>query len=190
MVSLEKGGNVNLTKTVPGLVAVMAGLGWDSRPTDGDAFDLDASVFLVTADGKVRSDADFVFYNNKSGADGSVVHQGDNRTGQGDGDDEKVLVDLTKVPAEIERIVFAVTIDQAEARGQNFGQVTNAYIRVVNQADNADLARFDLGEDTPTATAMQFGELYRHNGDWKFRAIGQGFSGGLKALAQNYGVNV
>jgi len=189
-VSLSKGGNVSLSKEVPGLVAIDVGLGWDARVTDGSAFDLDASVFLLNEGGKVRSDADFIFYNNKSSADGSVVHQGDNQTGSGDGDDEVVSIDLPKVPADVVRVAFSVTIHEAEVRKQSFGQVGNAYIRVVNKADGKEIARYDLSEDYSTETAMIFGEIYRNSGEWKFKAIGQGFAGGLGPLAKNFGVNI
>ncbi|KQN34850.1 chemical-damaging agent resistance protein C [Sphingomonas sp. Leaf407] len=189
-VSLSKGGNVSLSKEAPGLKAVRVGLGWDTRVTDGSAFDLDASVFLTDEAGKVRSDADFVFYNNKEGAGGSVVHQGDNTTGEGSGDDEVVAVSLDQVPAEITKLNFAVTIHEAEGRRQNFGMVSNAFIRVLNADGGTELARYDLSEDASTETAMIFGELYRHNGEWKFKAIGQGFVGGLGPLARSFGVNV
>jgi len=189
-VSLSKGGNVSLSKEAPGLTAVTVGLGWDARVTDGTDFDLDASVFVCGEDGKVRSDADFVFYNNKTGADGSVEHMGDNRTGEGDGDDEQVKVDLSKVPADVKKLVFAVTIHDADARSQNFGQVGNAFMRVVNQAGEAEIARYDLSEDYSTETALVFGELYRHGDEWKFKAVGAGFAGGLGALASSHGVNL
>ncbi|WP_230769247.1 TerD family protein [Sphingomonas sp. Leaf4] len=189
-VSLSKGGNVSLSKEAPGLKAVRVGLGWDTRVTDGSAFDLDASVFLTDEAGKVRSDADFVFYNNKEGAGGSVVHQGDNTTGEGSGDDEVVAVSLDQVPAEITKLNFAVTIHEADGRRQNFGMVSNAFIRVLNADGGTELARYDLSEDASTETAMIFGELYRHNGEWKFKAIGQGFAGGLGPLARSFGVNV
>ncbi len=166
------------------------GLGWDTRVTDGSAFDLDASVFLLGDTGKVRSDADFVFYNNKNGGNGSVVHQGDNLTGEGSGDDEVVAVSLDQIPAEIQKLSFAVTIHDADARRQNFGMVSNAFIRVLNEAGGTEIARYDLSEDASTETAMIFGELYRHNGEWKFKAIGQGFAGGLGPLASSFGVNV
>lgn len=188
-ISLQKGGNVNLSKEAPGLTKISVGLGWDARVTDGAAFDLDASAFMLKADGKVRSDADFIFYNQASSSDGSVVHQGDNRTGAGDGDDESVKIDLSKVPADIEKIVFAVTIHEGQTRAQNFGQVSKAYIRVVNEAGGAEIARYDLSEDASTAAAMMFGEIYRAGSEWKFKAIGQGFDKGLDALAANYGVN-
>jgi tellurium resistance protein TerD len=189
-ISLSKGGNVNLSKEAPGLSEVHVGLGWDVRATDGAAYDLDASVFMVKADGKVRSDADFIFYNNKKSADGSVEHQGDNTTGAGDGDDEVVFVKLGGVPADVDKVAFCVTIHDAEARKQTFGQVSKAYIRVVNKADNKELARYDLSEDGSTETALIFGELYRAGAEWKFKAVGQGFKGGLGPLARNFGVNV
>lgn len=189
-VSLTKGGNVSLTKEAPGLSKIVAGLGWDSRVTDGSAFDLDASVFLVGDDGKVLSDQHFVFFNNANSPDGSVVHQGDNRTGEGDGDDEQVKFDLNAVPAEVKKAVFAVTIYDAETRKQNFGMVSNAYIRIVNEDNSTEIARYDLSEDASTETAMVFGELYRHNNEWKFKAVGQGFAGGLSALAKQHGVSV
>ena len=189
-VSLSKGGNVSLSKEVPGLTAVSVGLGWDTRMTDGSAFDLDASVFLLGDGGKVGSDEDFVFYNNARGGGGAVVHQGDNQTGEGSGDDEVVVVTLDQVPAEIQKLSFAVTIHEADARKQNFGMVSNAYIRVVNGDGGTEIARYDLSEDASTETAMIFGDLYRNNGEWKFKAIGQGFAGGLGPLAQSFGVNV
>lgn len=189
-VNLTKGGNVNLSKEAPTMTKAIAGLGWDSRATDGQAFDLDASVFLVGADGKVLSDQYFVFFNNAKSPDGSVVHQGDNRTGEGEGDDEQVKISLATVPADVQKAVFAVTIYDAEARKQNFGMVSNAYIRIVNEDNNAEIARYDLSEDASTETAMVFGELYRHNGEWKFKAVGQGFAGGLSALASQHGVSI
>ena len=189
-VVLTKGGNVNLSKEAPGLSKISVGLGWDARSTDGAAFDLDASAFLVKADGKVRSDADFIFYNNKVSKDGSVVHQGDNLTGAGDGDDEVVKIDLSKVPSDVEKVVFSVTIHDAQARNQNFGQVQRAYMRVVNDTGGSEVARYDLSEDASTVTAMIFGEIYRSGAEWKFKAIGQGFNQGLGALAANFGVNV
>lgn len=188
-VSLSKGGNVSLSKTDPNLKKVLVGLGWDARSTDGQDFDLDASAFLLQANGKVASDSDFIFYNNLRSACGSVTHQGDNRTGEGEGDDEKLIVELDKVPASVDKIVFTVTIHDAVARRQNFGQVSNAFIRLVNNETNNEAARYDLQEDSSTEIAMIFGELYRHNGEWKFRAVGQGFSGGLAALCANFGIN-
>ncbi|MEW7850399.1 TerD family protein [Massilia aurea] len=189
-ISLQKGGNVNLSKEAPGLTKVIIGLGWDPRSTDGSAFDLDGSAFLLKTDAKVRGDTDFIFYNNLKSTDGSVVHAGDNTTGQGEGDDEKVTVDLTRVPADIDKISFCVTIHDAEARRQSFGQVSKAYIRCLNAAGEAEIARYDLSEDSSTETAMIFGELYRHGSEWKFRAVGQGFKGGLGPLARSFGVNV
>ena len=189
-VSLVKGGNVSLTKEAPSMNVALVGLGWDARVTDGQAFDLDASVFLVGDDGKVLSDSHFVFYNNTTSPDGAVQHQGDNRTGEGDGDDEQVKIELAKVGAEVKKLVFAVTIHEAEARKQNFGMVSNSYMRVVNNDNGAEIARFDLSEDASTETAMIFGELYRHGAEWKFKAVGQGFAGGLGALAQQHGINI
>ncbi|MXN76036.1 chemical-damaging agent resistance protein C [Burkholderia sp. 4701] len=189
-VSLSKGGNVSLTKEAPGLSEVLVGLGWDPRVTDGTEFDLDASIFVTGESGKVLSDAGFIFYNNKKSADGSVEHLGDNRSGQGEGDDEQVVVKLTGLAADVKKLVFAVTIHDAEGRKQSFGQVSNAFIRVVNKADGKEIARYDLSEDASTETAMIFGELYRHNDEFKFKAIGQGFAGGLKPLAEAHGVNI
>ncbi|GAA2441854.1 TerD family protein [Streptomyces macrosporus] len=189
-VSLSKGGNVSLTKEAPNLTAVMVGLGWDARTTTGADFDLDASALLTNAEGKVANDLNFVFFNNLKSPDGSVEHTGDNLTGEGDGDDEVIKVNLAAVPADVAKIVFPVSIYEAEARQQSFGQVRNAYIRVVNQADGKELARYDLSEDASTETAMVFGELYRHGAEWKFRAIGQGYASGLRGIAQDFGVNV
>ena len=189
-VSLTKGGNVSLSKEAPGLTAVVVGLGWDVRTTTGTEFDLDASAIVVGADGKVVSDKHFIFFNNLTSPDGTVEHTGDNLTGEGEGDDEQVKVNLASLPAEVDKVVFPVSIYDADARSQSFGQVRNAFIRVVNQAGGAELARYDLTEDASTETAMVFGELYRHGAEWKFRAVGQGFNGGLGPLAQSYGVNV
>jgi tellurium resistance protein TerD len=189
-ISLQKGGNVNLSKEAPGLVKLQLGLGWDVRATDGAAYDLDGVVFLLNATGKVRSDADFIFYNNLRSSEGAVVHSGDNRTGAGEGDDETVTIDLSKVPLDVERIALAVTIHEADARRQNFGQVSKAFVRCVNAANGSEIARYDLSEDGSTEAAMIFGEVYRNGADWKFRAVGQGFNGGLGPLARNYGVNV
>ncbi|KVP83282.1 chemical-damaging agent resistance protein C [Burkholderia ubonensis] len=189
-VSLSKGGNVSLSKEAPGLSEVLVGLGWDPRLTDGTEFDLDASIFVTGDSGKVLSDAGFIFYNNKKSADGTIEHLGDNRSGQGEGDDEQVVVKLTGLAADVKKLVFAVTIHDAESRKQSFGQVSNAYIRVVNKADGKEIARYDLSEDASTETAMIFGELYRHNDEFKFKAIGQGFAGGLKPLAEAHGVNI
>lgn len=189
-INLTKGGNVNLSKEAPGMTKTTLGLGWNPRVTDGQAFDLDAIAFLLKADGKVGADTDFIYFNNLSSANGSVTHNGDNRTGDGDGDDETVTVDLSKVPADIEKVVLAVTIYDGQTRNQTFGQVGNAYIRVINDTNNSEIARYDLSEDGSTETAMIFGELYKHNGEWKFRAIGQGFAGGLGPLASSFGVAV
>jgi tellurium resistance protein TerD len=189
-VSLAKGGNVSLTKQAPDLTAVSVGLGWDVRATTGADFDLDASALLLGADGKVLSDQHFVFFNNLKSPEGSVEHTGDNLTGEGEGDDESINVDLRGVPAECERIVFPVSIYDADSRGQSFGQVRNAFIRIVNQSDGVELARFDLTEDASTETAMVFGELYRRGGEWKFRAVGQGYASGLAGIATDFGVNV
>jgi tellurium resistance protein TerD len=189
-VSLSKGGNVSLSKEAPGLKDILIGLGWDARATDGGDFDLDASAFLLKADGKIRTDSDFIFYNNLRSADGSVEHTGDNLTGEGDGDDEAIKIALDKVPQDVQKISIAVTIHEAEARRQNFGMVSNAFIRIVNQAGTQDIARFDLSEDMSTETAMVFGEIYRHSGEWKFKAVGQGYVGGLGPLARNFGVNI
>jgi len=189
-ISLQKGGNISLSKESPGLNKVIVGLGWDVRVTDGADYDLDASAFLLTESGKVRNNADFIFYNQLKTADGSVVHSGDNRTGEGEGDDEEIVVTLNSVAADIQKIAFVVTIHDAEKNGQNFGQISTAYIRIVNSDNNEEIARFDLSEDASTNTAMIFGELYKHGGEWKFRAVGEGFAGGLGPLAKNYGVNL
>lgn len=189
-IRLSKGGNVSLSKEDPGIEEVTVGLGWDVRSTDGQDFDLDASCFMLGADGKVRSDSDFIFYNNLKSVDGSVEHTGDNRTGVGEGDDETININLFKVPADVSKLVIAVTIHEADKRKQNFGQVSNAFIRVVNKKTGMEVARFDLSEDASTNTAMIFGELYRHGDEWKFRAVSQGYDGGLGPLAKNFGVNV
>jgi len=188
-ISLQKGGNVNLSKEAPGLTKVIIGLGWDPRATDGKEFDLDGSAFLLKADGKVRGDSDFIFYNNLKSSDGSVTHTGDNRSGEGEGDDERVVVDLSQVPADIDRLAVAVTIHEAEQRNQNFGMVSRAYIRCLNADGEKEIARYDLSEDGSIETAMIFGELYRAGSEWKFRAVGQGYKGGLGPLARSYGVN-
>ncbi|MDT4924893.1 MAG: tellurium resistance protein TerD [Pseudonocardiales bacterium] len=189
-VSLSKGGNVSLSKEAPGLQAVLVGLGWDVRTTTGADFDLDASALLVDTSGKILSDAHFIFFNNLTSPDGSVEHTGDNLTGEGEGDDEAIKVNLVGVPQEVDKVVVAVSIYDAETRQQSFGQVRNAFIRVVNQADNRELTRYDLSEDASTETAMIFGELYRNGAEWKFRAVGQGYSTGLAGIARDYGVNV
>ncbi|WP_049568956.1 TerD family protein [Streptomyces sp. SBT349] len=189
-VTLSKGGNVSLSKEAPGLTAVLVGLGWDVRTTTGADYDLDASALLCTETGKVVSDLHFVFYNNLTSPDGSVEHTGDNLTGEGEGDDEVIKVNLAALPPEIARIVFPVSIHDAQNRGQSFGQVSNAFIRVVNQEGGAELARYDLTEDAATETAMIFGELYRRGTEWKFRAVGQGYASGLAGIATDYGVNI
>lgn len=188
-VSLSKGGNVSLSKTDPGMKNVLIGLGWDVRATDGQDYDLDASVFLLAENGKVRNDLDFIFYNNLRSADGSVEHTGDNRTGEGDGDDESIKIQLDKIPANVAKLVFVVTIHDAAVRRQNFGQIEGAFIRLVNDDTQIEVARYDLTEDASTETAMLFGELYRHNGEWKFRAVGQGYAGGLASVCAQYGIN-
>lgn len=190
-VSLTKGQKVDLTKGNPGLKNLIIGLGWDINKYDGGAsFDLDAAAFLLGSNGKVTKDEDFIFFNNSKHPSGGVEHLGDNTTGEGDGDDEQIKVDLSLVPAEIQKIDFTVTIYDAETRKQNFGQVSNAFIRVVDAASNNELIRYDLGEDFSVETAVVVAEIYRNNGEWKFNAIGSGFSGGLQALGQNFGVNV
>jgi tellurium resistance protein TerD len=191
-ISLSKGGNISLTKEAgsAGLNRVEVALGWDVRTTTGVDFDLDASVLLLGASGKVLSDHHFIFYNNLTSPDGSVVHQGDNRTGEGDGDDEVINIDLKAISADIDRIVVPVSIDEADSRGQNFGQVSNAFIRVVNADNNQELTRYDLSEDASSETAMVFGELYRREQEWKFRAVGQGYASGLAGIVRDYGVNI
>ncbi len=190
-VSLAKGQKVDLTKGRPGLKNILVGLGWDVNKYDGGKdFDLDSSVFMLGADGKVRNDKDFVFYGNLKHDSGAVEHLGDNLTGKGEGDDEEIKIDLSKIPEDVEKIDFTVTIYEAEQRKQNFGQVENAFIRVVNADTNEELIRYDLGEDFSIETAVVIGELYRNKGEWKFNAVGSGFSGGLASLGRNYGVNV
>ena len=190
-ISLAKGQKVDLTKGNPGLSKILIGLGWDVNRYDGGSqFDLDASAFMLGDNGKVPSDDEFIFYNQAKHKSGSVEYMGDNRTGEGEGDDEQIKIDLSKVPANIQKISFTVTIDQAEERKQNFGQVENSFIRVVDEANNKELIRYDLGEDFSIETAVVVAEIYRHGGEWKFQAIGSGFSGGLAALGKNYGVNI
>ena len=190
-VCLKKGQKVDLTKTNPGLKKITVGLGWDVNRYDGGAeFDLDASAFLLGANGRVNSDSDFVFYGNESHVSGGVVYGGDNRTGEGEGDDEQIQVDLSLVPANVEKIAFTVTIYEAVERRQNFGQVSNAFVRIVDDASGEEIIRYDLEEDFSIETALVVGELYRHNGEWKFNAIGSGYQGGLEALCRAYGVNV
>ena len=189
-VSLSKGGNVSLTKEAPGLTAVLVGLGWDVRTTTGADFDLDASALMLGTNGKILSDSHFIFFNNLTSPDGSVEHTGDNLTGEGEGVDEVIKVNLQAVPQDVDKIVVTVSIYDAEGRSQSFGQVRNAFIRVVNQAGGAEITRYDLSEDASTETAMVFGELYRNGAEWKFRAVGQGYTSGLRGIAQDYGVNV
>lgn len=189
-VSLSKGGNISLNKEEPNLKKILVGLGWDVRATDGTDFDLDASLFMTAKTGKVRSDKDFIFYNNLKSQDGSVEHTGDNRTGAGDGDDESLKIDLQNIPADVDKLVIGVTIYDSDARRQNFGMIQSAFIRIVNLDNNREIARFDLSEDMSTETSMLFGEVYRHSGEWKFRAVGQGFKGGLDAMARSYGVSI
>jgi tellurium resistance protein TerD len=189
-VSLTKGGNVSLTKEAPGLTNVIVGLGWDVRSTTGTDFDLDASAIIVGADGKALSDKHFIFFNNLVSPDGTVEHTGDNLTGEGEGDDEQVKVNLAGMATDVDKLVFTVSIYDADARSQSFGQVRNAFIRVVNAADNKEIARYDLSEDASTETAMVFGEVYRNGADWKFRAVGQGYASGLGGIARDFGVNV
>ena len=189
-VNLTKGGNVSLTKAAPGLTAVVVGLGWDARTTDGQAFDLDASAIVCNAEGKVLTDKHFVFFNNLTTPDGAVQHTGDNLTGEGEGDDEQIKVNLAALTADVDKVVFPVSIYDADTRQQNFGQVRNAFIRVVNAADQKEITRYDLTEDASTETAMVFGELYRAGADWKFRAVGQGYASGLAGIARDFGVSV
>ena len=189
-ISLNKGGNLSLSKSDPGLKKISVGLGWDVRATEGVDFDLDASCFLTGETGKVRSDADFIFYNQLQTPDGSVQHTGDNLTGEGEGDDESIIVDLNKISPDIFKLAFSVTIHEAQSRGQNFGQVSAAFIRVVNVDTGNEIVRYDLSEDASTETAMIFGEVYRNAGEWKFRAVGQGFAGGLGPMAKSFGVNI
>ena len=188
-VCLQKGQKVSLTKGNPGLTKVVVGVGWDINQYDtGASFDLDSSAFLLKADGKVSGSEDFVFYGNLKHPSGAVEHMGDNLTGAGEGDDEQMRTDLSKVPANIEKIAFTVTIYDAETRNQNFGQVNNAFVRIYNEETGEEMMRYDLGEDFSIETAAVFGELYRNNGEWKFNAIGSGFYGGLAALCANYGI--
>jgi tellurium resistance protein TerD len=188
-VSLAKNGTVSLSKEAPGLKSIMIGLGWDVRQTSGAEFDLDASLFMLAANGKARRDSDFIFYNNLRSLDGSVVHTGDNRTGAGEGDDEVIKVDLTKVPADVTRLVVVVSLHEAEARGQNFGMVSNAFIRVVNQNGNKEIARYDLSEGAGMDSAMIFGEVYRDGQNWSFRALGESIHGGLRSVIRDFGLN-
>jgi len=190
-ISLKKGANVNLAKEAPGVTKFKIGLGWDARATAGEDFDLDASAFgLNAATAKVNNEKDFIFYGNKVHASGAITSTGDNKTGQGAGDDESVIVDTSKMPANIQKIAFTCTIHDAAARRQSFGMVNNAYIRVVDEGTGTEVARYDLSEDYSVETALIFGELYLHNGEWKFKAIGQGFADGLAGLCKNFGVEV
>jgi tellurium resistance protein TerD len=188
--SLSKGGNLSLSKEAPGFTKLKVGLGWDIRTTDGAAFDLDACAFMIGADGKVRSNGDFAFYGQQATQEGAIKLGGDNRTGAGDGDDETMEVDITKVPAEVHRIAVCISIYEADQRRQNFGMVRSSFARVVDLASNREIGRFDLSEDASLDTALIFAEVYRHNGEWKFKAIGQGFAGGLGPLARNFGVDI
>lgn len=190
-INLSKGQKVSLTKGNPSLKNIMVGLGWDVKAFDtGYDFDLDASAFLVDATGKCPSDKEFIFYGNLEHASGAVKHMGDNLTGSGDGDDEQIKVDLASVPAHISKIAFTVTIYESDKRNQNFGQVSNSFIRVVDETTDEEIIRYDLGEDFSIETAIVVGELYKHNGEWKFNAIGSGFQGGLAALCGHYGIEV
>lgn len=188
--SLSKGGNLSLSKEEPGLKKILIGLGWDERQTDGVEFDLDASLFMLKSDGKVGSEKDFIFYHQPDSVCKSVHHTGDNRTGEGDGDDESIQVDLSKVPADVQRLVITVTIHDAERLKQNFGQVVNSFIRVVNDENDKEIVRYDLGEEYSTQTAMIFGEIYRNGAEWKFKAVGDGYAGGLKSMCEQYGVDI
>lgn len=189
-VTLAKGGNVSLSKQAPSLTAVSIGLGWDVRSTSGGDYDLDASAIALGSSRKVLSDQFFIFYNNLRSPDGAIEHTGDNRTGEGEGDDESIDIDLAALSPDVQSIVFPVSIHAAEELGQSFGQVVNAFIRVVDKSNGRELARFDLSEDASTETAMVFGELYRRDSEWKFRAVGQGYVSGLAGIARDYGINV
>ena len=188
--TLTKGNNLSLTKSDPGLQKAVVGLGWDPRTTTGEPFDLDASALMIGANGKVRSSDDFIFYNQPAAKDGSVTHLGDNRSGAGEGDDEQILLDLTSIAADVERVVIVVSIDQADTRHQNFGQVRGAYCRVVHQDNDSEIVRFDLSEDAAPETSMIFAEVYRNNGEWKFKAVGQGYATGLAGIATDFGVQL
>ncbi len=190
-INLTKGQKVDLTKKNPSLKNIMVGLGWDVNEFDSGAdFDLDAAAFMLGANGKCPTEKEFVFYGNLEHTSGAVKHMGDNLTGEGDGDDEQIEVSLAKIPPNVERIAFTVTIYDAEPRRQNFGQVSNSYIRIVDADTDSELIRYDLGEDFSIETAVVVGELYKHNGEWKFNAIGSGFQGGLAALCGHYGIEV
>lgn len=192
-VSLSKGGRISLSKEAPGLSKIYIGLGWDCRKTDGSPFDLDSSIFLLNGSGKVRNDSDFVFYGNLKAVDGAVEHLGDNLTGAGEGDDEVIKVNLTNLDAnasDVEKLAVVVTIHEAEERKQNFGQVNNAFIRILNDEDKTEIVRYDLSEDFSMETALVFGEIYKKGGEWRFTAVGQGYAGGLAAACKDYGVNI
>jgi tellurium resistance protein TerD len=190
-ISLSKGQRIDLTKSNPGLTKAVIGLGWDTNKYNGGSeFDLDASAFLVNANGVVQNDEEFIFYNNLKSPTGAVIHTGDNRTGEGEGEDEQLIVDFSKIPSHVEKIGISVTIHDAEIRNQNFGQVSNAFIRIVNEETNEEILRYDLAEDFSIETAIVFCELYKHGNEWKFNAIGSGFSGGLASLCRNYGLDV
>ncbi len=189
-ITLNKGGNVSLTKNQPALKNILVGLGWEARSTNGSAFDLDASAFLLAETGQVRGDDDFIFYNQLKSPCGAIEHTGDNRTGDGDGDDESIKIKLDQVAPTIRRIVVCVTIHDGTNRKQSFGQVSDAFMRIVNADTNEEIVRFDLSEDYSTETAMIFGEVYRHNDEWKFKAVGQGFAGGLDAMCKQFGIVV
>lgn len=191
VISLTKGQKIDLTKGNPNLTKIVVGLGWDTNKySGGNAFDLDAAAFLLRAGGRATGIQDFIFYNNLQGGNGSVVHTGDNLTGEGDGDDEQIKVDLKAVPADIEKVAITITIHEADIRNQNFGQVSNAFVRIVDETTGREVLRYDLGEDFSVETAIVVCELYRHQGEWKFAAVGSGFSGGLRALANNFGLQV
>ena len=190
-VSLSKGGRVSLSKEAPGLKKVLVGLGWDPNVTDtGTDFDLDASVFMTDENGKVLGDDWFIFYNNSTSPDSSVIHKGDNRSGIGEGDDEQIIIELDKVDNRVQKIIFTVTIHEAQARNQNFGQVSNSYIRLLDESNGKEIAKYELDEDYSTETAINFGELYRKNGEWRFKAVGDGFNEGLAGFCKMYGVNI
>lgn len=189
-INLTKGQKVNLTKDNPGLKYIMVGLGWDVNAYDSGAdFDLDATAFACGSNGKCASDADMIFYKNLQHSSGAIKHMGDNTTGDNEGDDEMIMINLEQVPAEIDKIAFTVTIYDAAARQQNFGQVSNSYIRIINNESGEELIHYDLGEDFSVETAVVVAEIYRSNGEWKFNAIGSGFAGGLAALCANYGID-
>lgn len=189
-ISLVKGANISLSQNVDNLNRILIGLGWEARSTDGQDFDLDASAFMLADNGKVRSENDFIFYSQLKSTCGSIEHTGDNRTGAGDGDDEAIIIELEKVPAQISKIVITVTIYDYDGRKQNFGQVSDAFVRIVDLNTDIEIVRFDLSEDYSTETAMIFGEVYKNKNEWKFKAVGQGFKGGLEAMCSQFGVQV